>query len=117
MKTHHSVPYQFLDNQGHEHLMTEKDMKEYFTQVPFLLTKDVAEQQRRFILLIETLLAIGTKDYKFWPVCLLSMLFAYEMWKDGAEWDYVMAIMNDAHPNKESLIHQLQNIFGYPKEK
>jgi hypothetical protein len=75
------------------------------------------EQQDRLERVAQALLSITTKDYQLWPVCLLNVLFAYEMWKDGAGWDYVMHILDDKHPNKESLIHQLQNTFGYPKEK
>ena len=73
--------------------------------------------QKIFEGMIKVLIELGTEDYEQWPVVLINALFAYEMWKDGAEWDYVTAIIYDAHPNKESLINQLQNTFGYPKEK
>ena len=74
-------------------------------------------EQERFERMVQVLFDTGTQDYQTWPVCLISMLYAYEMWKDSAGWDYVTAILNDIHPNRESLIHHLQNTFGYPKEK
>ena len=76
----------------------------------------MTKEQDRFERMAQVLYA-DTKGYELWPVCLINLLYAYETWKDGAEWDHVVHIMNDPHPYRESLIHRLQSIFGYPKEK
>jgi hypothetical protein len=74
-------------------------------------------QQERFARMAKAWLDAGIEGYQQEPLCMLNFIYAYEMWKDGAGWDYVMHILDDKHPNKESLINQLHNTFGYPKEK
>ena len=105
--------YEFTNDQGETHFMEDdSNMNEYFQPTSIL-----DKEQTRLERMVQVLFDTDAQDYQTWPVCLISMLYAYEMWKDGSDWDYVLAILNDAHPNRYDLINRLHNVFGYPKEK
>ena len=43
----------------------------------------------------------------------LRTIFAYDMWRDGMEWEDVKEIESDPFWNREYIIAYLQDIFGY----
>jgi len=51
-------------------------------------------EQERFEKVATALINSGTEDFQVWSKTFLCILYAYEQWKDGAEWDYVQEVLS-----------------------
>lgn len=72
-------------------------------------------EQEHFEKVADSLIDLGTDNYLNWPVSFLNILYAYEQWKDGAEWNYVLEVLNGTF-DREHTIEKLQDHFNYPSK-
>jgi len=80
---------------------------------------DLEEQQNLEQLAVELdyeALRAGKKKLDDLTVPDLRAVHAYEGWKDGMEWEDVMALWlgtNDLYSSRDEILNQLVNVYGY----